>query len=86
MKSCNNCIQNKDLCPKCKWNPIYKDLHDYKKLYEPVCPFGYTDCVCDSAYIKYHYPKWSKELYGDKTPEEAGCYCENGRGYDNEDK
>ena len=86
MAFCDRCIQKKDLCPKCKWNPIYKDLSDHCKFYEPVCPFGYTDCVYDPAYIKHYHPKWYKELYGNKTPEEAGCSCHEGSGYDDEDK
>ena len=28
MNICDSCIQKKDLCPKCKWNPIYKNLND----------------------------------------------------------
>lgn len=48
--------------------------------YTPVCPRGYTDCVWDPAYIKYHYPTWYQALYGELSPEEAiyqpgGC-CE----------
>ena len=82
MVYCDGCIQNKELCPKCKWNPIYKDLKNYHKEYEPVCPFGYTDCILDPAYIKHNSPEWYKTLYGRKTPEEAGCYCEGGRHYD----
>ncbi|MBO5953305.1 MAG: hypothetical protein J6Q53_04195 [Oscillospiraceae bacterium] len=47
--------------------------------YTPTCPRGYTDCIHDPAYIKFHHPEWYKELYGDMTPEEAaleenGCY------------
>lgn len=63
--------------------------------YTPTCPRGYTDCIRDPAYIKFNYPDWYKDLYRNKTPEEAasGCrervredpneeyYC-----YDNEDK
>ena len=33
--------------------------------------------VCDPAYVKYHYPNWYTDLYGDKTPEEA-IYKEGG--------
>ena len=36
-------------------------------------------------YLRYH-PRWYKELYGDKTPEVAGCHCDEGSGYDDEDK
>lgn len=51
----------------------------YPLEYKPVCPRGYTDCVYDPAYIKFHHPEWYKELHGDMTPEEAvhkkgGCY------------
>ena len=37
MVYCNDCIQDKALCPKCKRNPIYKDLRDYHKEYEAGC-------------------------------------------------
>ena len=50
---------------------------DITPKYTPVCPRGYTDCVCDPAYIKHHHPEWYEELYGDKTPEEA-LNVENG--------
>ena len=43
--------------------------------YEPVCPRGYIDCVCDPAYIKFHHPEWYAEMYGDKTPYEAAEGC-----------
>ena len=63
--------------------------------YTPVCPRGYLDCVYDPAYIHFHYPDWYKELYGDKTPEEAAEKCrqkmledpdEENYCYDDEDK
>ena len=52
---------------------------DKEPEYTPVCPRGYTDCVWDPAYIKFHDPEWYEELYGGITPEEAahkenGCY------------
>ncbi len=86
MAFCEGCIQNKSLCIKCKRNPIYLDLKDYRKEYEPICPFGYTDCVYDPAYIKLNHPSWYEKLYGNKTPEEVGCSCHEGSGYDDEDK
>ena len=43
--------------------------------YKPTCPRGYTDCVYDPAYIKYHHPEWYEELYGNKTLEEATGEC-----------
>ena len=59
--------------------------------------YGATDCVRDPAYIKYYYPDWYTNLYGDKTPEEAvyvknGCYdrfikdSKYNSCYDDEDK
>lgn len=62
--------------------------------YRPTCKFGWDDCINDPAYIYATYPEWYKELYGDKSPEEAatdedeGCaHCtEQCCHYDNEDK
>ena len=54
-------------------------------MYNPVCPFGYDDCVWDPAYIKANYPEWYTKLYGDKTPEEVGCDTDSCF-YDDEDK
>lgn len=45
--------------------------YDEDKDYVPLCPIGYTDCICDPAYIKYYHPEWYKELHGDKSPEEV---------------
>lgn len=59
------------------------------KEYIPVCPKGFTDCVCDPAYIKYIDPEWYNELYGDLTPQEAAdrdCTEEDDNCYDDEDK
>ena len=66
--------------------------------YKPVCPRGYADCIYDPAYIKFHYPSWYEELYGNMSPEDAihkegGC-CdkvkedpeEENYCYDDEDK
>ena len=78
---CNKCVSDKSLCSQCRDNPeVQKILASLPKQsffmnYVPVCPRGYVDCVCDPAYIKYHYPDWYKELYGDKTPEEAAEKC-----------
>ena len=60
-----------------------------KKGYTHVCPKGFTDCVCDPAYIKYIDPEWYNELYGDLTPQEAAdrhCNVEDEDCYDDEDK
>lgn len=56
--------------------------------YIPTCPQGYRDCVCDPAYIHFHYPDWYKKLYGEMTPEEASKeHCNiNEECYDDEDK
>jgi hypothetical protein len=95
---CERCIYDPrqwQICEKCRENPKYANYprHSYFQEYKPVCPKGYDDCIYDPAYIKYEYPDWYKELYGDLSPEEAvltkeGCmekgeYCEY---YDDEDK
>lgn len=62
--------------------------------YRPTCKFGCEDCIHDPAYIYSTYPEWYKELYGDKSPEEAAVDKEEGCAsctedncyYDNEDK
>ena len=83
---CDTCITNKDMCLKCIYNPMYKDLRSYFKGYEPTCPRGYDDCVYDPAYIKYNYPEWYKELYGDKTPEEVSKISSCQKALDNHDE
>ena len=85
MSKCERCISDKSWCSECRDNPeVQKILASLPKqscfmYYIPVCPRGYVDCVCDPAYIKYHYPDWYASLYGDKAPEEAifqkgGCW------------
>ena len=85
MSKCERCVSDKSWCSQCVDNPeVQKILASLPKqscfmYYKPVCPRGYVDCVCDPAYIKYHYPDWYANLYGDKTPEEAiykqgGCW------------
>lgn len=59
-----------------------------KADYEPTCPYGYTDCVSDPAYIRAYYPKWWEEL---DMPTECECANEYKEGcscryYDDEDK
>lgn len=98
---CDKCVSDKSLCSHCRDNPeVQKILASLPKLsffmnYVPVCPRGYLDCVYDPAYIHFHYPDWYKELYGDKTPEEAAEKCrqkmledpdEENYCYDDEDK
>lgn len=89
---CSKCVTEKYNCINCRDNPIYADVPRISMFseYVPCCPQGYTDCVNDPGYIKYHYPDWYKDLYGDMTPEEAAkqdCCPENfNRCYDDEDK
>lgn len=73
MTRCDKCVAPKDLCIKCKENPIYVEVPQYSQFraYNPVCPRGYKDCVSDPAYLKYYHPKWYKTLYGDLTPVQA---------------
>lgn len=87
----DKCIQDKRLCHKCTFNESLPKLASYLKFYEPVCPKGYNDCVLDPAYIKYYYPDWYKDLYGNKTPvevalEECGGKALHDDCYDDEDK
>ena len=86
MSKCDTCaVNSKHLCKNCVDSPtvqaVLKSLPktSYYSAYIPTCPRGYADCVCDPAYIKFNYPDWYEELYGDITPEEAihvknGCY------------
>ena len=92
MPICDSCKTNKINCQDCRDNPAYAEIRKKAEEllasiprlsmfqeYVPVCPYGAIDCVCDPAYIKYYYPDWYADLYGDKTPEEAiheknGCY------------
>ncbi len=91
MDYCKYCVADKSNCEKCLTNPKYKDFKNFfesdnseeyynaalleRQGYLPTCPRGYNDCIGDPAYIKYHYPDWYKELYGDKTPYEAAEEC-----------
>ena len=94
MNKCNSCVNQGDICVHCKDNPIYANYPQvsYHQTYKPACPIGAIDCVGDPAYIKFHYPDWYKELYGDKTPKEAALKCRPDwedrwcRDYDDEDK
>ena len=73
--------QNENLCLECRDNPIVQRILmtlpriSHYLDYTPTCPREYTDCVYDPAYIYFHYPDWYKELYRDKTPEEAAKKC-----------
>lgn len=95
---CKRCVNDKIFCERCIDNPVYQELLSKLKSfymeYEPACPYGYEDCVSDPAYIKYYYPDWYKELYGEISPKEAiskkNCWDEDDmqfcKWYDNEDK
>ena len=82
MNKCEKCITDKIHCIECKNNPVYERIFaalpkkSFFMKYIPVCPRGYTDCINDPAYIKYHYPDWYKEMYGNKTPKET-IYIKN---------
>ena len=103
MDRCSKCQQTnkEEVCIKCIDNPIYINIprrsYYIYQPYQPVCPYGYEDCICDPGYIHYYYPDWYKDLYGNLTPKEAvltdrGCmhlYNENKewcKAYDDEDK
>ena len=97
LSRCERCVQDPEMCVNCSDNPVYANIPRYSlyMAYKPVCPRGFSDCVTDPAYIKFHYPDWYKELYGDKTPEEAAEKCrqkmledpdEENYCYDDEDK
>ena len=81
MNKCEKCVSDKSWRSECRNNPeVQRILASLPKQscfmeYIPVCPRGYVDCVCDPAYIQFYHPDWYKELYGDKTPEEAAEKC-----------
>ena len=90
---CDKCVIDRSVCDKCRDNPKYKDYPSLSLFQEyiPTCPYGYADCVIDPAYIKFYYPDWYRELYGDMTPEEASAIRCRGDSddcdeYDDEDK
>lgn len=88
-----DCLNRNSLCENCRENKVFPTMSFYQS-YIPTCPYGYDDCISDPAYIKYNYPNWYKELYGDKTVEEAGERCRKYHdadskfcdSYDDEDK
>lgn len=73
MTRCDKCVAPKDLCIKCRENPIYAEVPQYSQFraYNPVCPRGYKDCISDPAYLKCYHPAWYQTLYGDLTPVQA---------------
>ena len=91
---CSKCVTDKSRCDECMENIKYRDVPRISLYaeYKAVCPFGMTDCVCDPGYIKYHYPEWYKDMYGNKTPEETvkSNHCSKSSNfyecYDDEDK
>ena len=86
---CNRCVnKDTDKCDNCIDHPRWQDRprKSYFELYRKTCPYGY-DCIRDPAYILFYHPEWYKDLYGDKTPQEAVCDdCDDGSMYDDEDK
>lgn len=91
MRDCSECCSDKTNCDRCRDNPKYSDYptSSYFSKYKPVCPQGYTDCVCDPAYLKCYHPLYYKNTYGDLTPEEVAkknCSIDDDYCYDEEDK
>lgn len=66
----SECLADRANCLSCTANLYGSGTYRFMP-YVPTCPRGYDDCVNDPAYIKYNYPDWYKDLYGDLTPEEA---------------
>jgi len=92
---CKSCwtpkLYGKDKCRSCSHQPGLTDQH----MWNPItCKFGYKDCIHDPGYIYATDPDWYKELYGDKSYEEAAKDPENSCAfctdehclYDDEDK
>lgn len=92
---CKSCwtpkLYGKDRCRSCSHQPGLTDQH----MWNPItCKFGYKNCVNDPGYIYATDPDWYKELYGDKSYEDAAKDPENGCAlctaehcqYDDEDK
>ena len=80
---CDRCVTDKKWCYKCRDSAEVQKIlmslpkNSYFASYVAVCPRGYSDCVRDPAYIKFEYPDWYEELYGNITPLEA-IWVENG--------
>lgn len=62
-----------------QWTINNKHEEEY---FKPACKYGYTDCVCDPMYIKTTHPEWWKDLGCPTTCDD----CDDGDGYDDEDK
>ena len=103
VEKCSRCgnlsARPRRYCPECGSKMSVGKRYGNKPIeyippYDPVCPLGYDDCVCDPAYVKYYYPDLYEQYFGDMTTEEAAqknCveYLEkhpNHNCYDNEDK
>lgn len=56
------------------------------KYYQPTCPYGYDDCVCDPAYTKAYHPEWCEQQDDDDDGVTSCEVCEDGDRYDDEDK
>lgn len=93
--SYNDCIyKDTNICHQCNREPGWEARSDCFQSYEPACPIGMIDCVCDPAYIKHFNPEWYEDLYGNMTVVEVvekcckpyimdGHWC---TAYDDEDK
>lgn len=57
--------------------------------YTPTCPYGFSDCISDPAYIRTYHPEWWVELGRPtqcscaKDADTDGDWCQY---YDDEDK
>lgn len=86
-------LEHEMKCAKTILNCVIGDAHKienilWKEPYRPTCPYGYTDCISDPAYIRWNHPEWWEELGMPTECEcadeyEEGCSC---RYYDDEDK
>lgn len=90
---CEKCVTDKSFCDRCCDAPKYRDYprQSFFSEYVPTCHLGYSDCICDPAYIQHYNPDWYKEMYADVSPAEAsGLTCRNCTEencmYDDEDK
>ena len=90
----DRCISYRYRCEHCKRNKnaVLKDYFN-DRGYIPSCVHGYTNCICDPAYLIYcsekGYHRKLSESRLKKLQEEIkqGCNCgEDAPDYDDEDK
>ena len=88
---CENCFnpdKGVEVCGVCKRNPLNVYIRDNFIDYPIYCKYGFADCIHDPGYIWKFDKDWFIELYGDVDPStvKACQYCDEGSGYDDEDK